>query len=174
MKGSREPETAQDQQCSNCGLWYSKRGINSHEANCDHPEWAEPMVPLEGETEGGNPPTEREGPQATPAPDDVGTSPAPDAAVDTDGGPKTPPTFEAGDDKQHDGDDVQEENDDLGDRYVPVEDYLEAFEEQNPETAQTEDYREWKRDLKSRIDVVDVEATDGTKVRGATREEVAA
>lgn len=140
------------------------------------------MVPLEGredrgnppEYPGGDPPTEGEGPETTTAPDGVGASPAPDTAVETDGGPKAPPTFDAGEDSQPEVEDVQEASDEMGERFVPVEDYLAAFESENPETAQSEDYREWKRDLKSRIDVVDVEATDNTTVRGKTREEVAA
>jgi hypothetical protein len=34
-KGSEEKEHPYDQQCPHCNLWYRKRGIESHKANCD-------------------------------------------------------------------------------------------------------------------------------------------
>lgn len=45
--GSRERESPTDVQCSNCGRFYSAQGIDNHESSCGHPEWAEPLVPLE-------------------------------------------------------------------------------------------------------------------------------
>ncbi len=90
--GSREPEDVKDVQCTNCGLYFSSKGIHSHRDSCDHPEWAEPLVPLEGESEtdgSGAPervgPTPSEGSGATDtSPEPEGSDPTPTA--ETDGG----------------------------------------------------------------------------------------
>lgn len=44
--GSREPDGIDDFQCQNCGLWFARVGLSSHERGCKHPEWAEPLVEL--------------------------------------------------------------------------------------------------------------------------------
>jgi hypothetical protein len=45
--GSYSRESARDCQCENCGRWYDRSGIKSHERNCQHPEDVDPIVPLE-------------------------------------------------------------------------------------------------------------------------------
>ncbi len=44
--GSREPEGPDDHQCQNCGRWYNRVGLQNHEPNCPHPDWADPVVPI--------------------------------------------------------------------------------------------------------------------------------
>lgn len=109
--GSREPESPTDQQCTNCGRYYSAKGIENHEKSCSHPEWAEPLVPLDegsdtpesvgGDTSEGAPTT-----QASPDPE-VSDTPA-----ETDGGlglAGPPETSEEVEDEQSPGATVVEE-----------------------------------------------------------------
>jgi len=86
--GSREPESPTDQQCENCGRYYSAKGIDTHERSCPHPEWAEPLVPLED----GSDTSESVGGDTSEGPPQTQTSPAPEASegsnptAETDGG----------------------------------------------------------------------------------------
>lgn len=109
------PQSPTDQQCTHCGRYFSQRGIDSHEANCDFEEFDVVLVPIAGQDDEGETPSgDGTDPSAT-APDDVGTSPSPDVAADTaggtqgtrtDGGPRAPPTPDV-----EDVDDVQDEHD---------------------------------------------------------------
>lgn len=45
--GSKERESPEDRQCGCCGRFFNFRGIAEHEESCPHPEWAQPLVPLE-------------------------------------------------------------------------------------------------------------------------------
>lgn len=95
MKGSKEPDAPTDEMCGTCGLYYSNRGINSHERNCDVDE---PILPLdrhedtldptgEGSPEGSDP-SDGVGtgadPEPTPPEGESDTEPA--AGTATDGG----------------------------------------------------------------------------------------
>lgn len=79
--------------CPHCGLYYSNRGINSHERNCDVEE---PILPLdrhedtpdpsgEGTTEGADPSDgvgAGDNPEPTPPEPEPDTEPATDTATD--------------------------------------------------------------------------------------------
>lgn len=165
--------------CRECGLWYSNRGIIPHTRNCPRDE---PLLdPFRPPEEGGLPADhhERPDPQGDPHADskgvgrDDGGDPSvgsshdpspPTEDVATDGGPGLPlsgppettsPTSRADRDK------------DLPDRYVPVEEYLAAVEEET-HNVDVEALREHLAEY----DVVDVQATSAEHISAHTLEEV--
>lgn len=162
MPGSKEPESPTDQQCKHCGLWFANRGIKSHEDNCTLAEYDVTLVPLAGETDEGGVPSDREGGHPTETADVVGANPTPhgpseesEAQTVTDGGKAVaPPTPTLGE-----GDDENED-----DHLRPIDEWFAAFEQANPETAETDEYREWKADK--------VETHDHVNLTDSTAEEV--
>jgi hypothetical protein len=47
LKGREERESRKDQQCVHCGLYYTDRGIKSHEEHCPLQEFDGRLQPLE-------------------------------------------------------------------------------------------------------------------------------
>lgn len=160
MKGKEEPENPTDRQCKHCGRWFSLRGHPPHEENCDFQEVDATLQPL---TEEGAAPTTHE-PKDDKGPD-PSTSPAPEPKATTDGGIREPP-----EPKRTDG--GKDKSETVPDRFLSVGEYLQRFERKNPETAQTDDFREWAADLHSRGEWVDVEETTTERVRVLQSEEV--
>jgi predicted RNA-binding Zn-ribbon protein involved in translation (DUF1610 family) len=91
--GSPERESEQDVQCRNCGRFYHRQGAQKHIENCDYPEWADPLVPIEVEDE--RPPAPGEidesdttGVESTTAPEST-AEPSAGVEADTTGGETT-------------------------------------------------------------------------------------
>lgn len=101
--GSPEAEKPTDVQCQNCGRYYSSKGIHSHRGSCPHPDWADPLVPLEDHSP--DPPEGSGRTDTSPEPDSSEGS-APNEAV-TDGGLGLagPPEPETTVDEGEEGDD---------------------------------------------------------------------
>jgi len=93
------PQSPRDQQCQHCGRWFSPRGIDSHEANCDFAGYDAVLVPIAGDGRDGAAPSAEGATQTPDSTDEDGSSPGPEP-VDadpversrTDGGPRSPPT----------------------------------------------------------------------------------
>lgn len=197
-KGSPEPEDRRDQRCEHCGLFYSVRGINSHERNCEWSEYDavhphakdvdEDPDDLEDDVdaEGSDPNAEGD----TPTPDDagVGESPEPAERVDpdtqksetedsggtpstaTDGGPRTPPTPDVDLEGRKDSPDpTSRDVDDLPERFVGVDTYLREVRSRDPDEVNVDELAT----LLESFDVVDVDATTTTNVAAYRWEDVA-
>lgn len=86
MNGKLEPDDSTDQQCSHCGLWFDKRGINSHVRHCPLKDCPHTIQDAGGKEQTGGDPPEPETPSTEPSPGD-GDGDGADPAARTDGGP---------------------------------------------------------------------------------------
>lgn len=132
--GSREPESDDDQQCAECGLWFASAGVISHERNCNLKDYDRRLQPLTcpfavmrapdvdpGEEDDEPVEAELVDEPADPdlgseivvedAPTDPGADPGGDpmeTAARTDGGPMAVPAFESDDED----DEVEDDDED--------------------------------------------------------------
>jgi hypothetical protein len=193
MSGTRTPTSPNDVQCSHCGLFFSRRGIITHERHCELQDYDVTLVPLgesdEADTLGGQrdaveananssrgtPEPEPDVDPDTPAPDDTATG-----APSTEGGASPPPspasppepepepsTGGASSDVDEPEPDPEPDEPEVGDRYVPVDEYLAGLEDDLDE----EDLAEL-REMLEEYDVVDVEETTASSITAHTFEEV--
>lgn len=189
MNGQVEPATHTDQQCSHCGLWFSSRGIFAHEENCKLKGEPYRVQPDRDDAEGTDDGTSPDGPESPddsggglpdgyPPEDDVSDDPSgsgtsPTDAVATDGGPGlglTPPSSGGADTSRADpsGTSSTPTVDELPDRYVAVDAYLEAVDEEDHAV----DVGALREHLQE-YDVVDVQETSEEHIVAYTLGEVA-
>jgi hypothetical protein len=189
MNGKVEPTTQTDQQCSHCGLWFSSRGIFAHEDSCKlkgEPYRVQPEREAGEGTDDGTLPTGVESPDDSggglpdgyPPEDDVSEDPtgsgtSPTDADATDGGPGlglTPPSSGGADTSGADpsGTSSTPTVDELPDRYVSVDEYLEAVDAKDHAV----DVGALREQL-AEYDVVDVQETSEEHIAAYTLEEVA-
>lgn len=162
--GSHEREHPRDVQCQHCGRFYRNDGIHGHEANCPYDAVDDTIVELVND--GGRDVTPS-GSSGDPSPPQDSETMGGDPPAVTDGGPQAPPEPETVDVQDDDQDDVDDQ-DDLPERYVEVDQYVEAVEEE-VDHIDTDELRSRLSDF----DVVDVEATTADNIVAFERGEVA-
>jgi len=87
------------------------------------------------------------------------------AATATDGGAQPVPMPENVPDDPNDG---------PPEKFVPVDEWLSAFEDRNPRTAGTDAWQQQAAEIRERADFVDAEKTDGREVVAVPADEVPA
>jgi len=163
--GSLEQETPRDQQCEHCGRWYRNDGITIHEENCDLEDVDAMLVELESREDRGESLTGAD-PQGSDPQDGEGVASTSEGRdVATNGGPRDPPEPDVQEDVDDVDDDPDQTVDDLPDRYITVDEYLEALHGSDVDVDALEDELE-------PFDVVDLENTGAREVRAHTIEEV--
>jgi hypothetical protein len=182
MNGSTEPETDRDQRCEHCKLYFSARGIKTHEETCQWQNFDQPHpeanVSPDPELEEGSDPSGSQNDPSSHSPDDTGAGITPDRvepdgnesdipdsggapSTATDGGPQTPPmpSIEPDQDRSVD---------DLADRFVPVDEYIASVRDRDPDHVDVDKLET----LLSTYDVVDVEETTDQDIAAYEFEEL--
>jgi hypothetical protein len=167
MTGTKNKKKPTDEMCPNCGLYYSKRGIIPHRRNCDRDE---PLLPLDrDDDDGGDGPDDKVTPEASTPTDGVGDGAPPEGSTPssdparTDGaglGLEGPPETST--------DGGRDDHGDLPDRYVSVDEYLDACRAKGLSESRVAQLREALEEY----DVVDVQKTTEDHLAASTLEEV--
>jgi hypothetical protein len=165
MKGRETPDKPTDRQCKHCGLYFSRRGIITHERNCDLQDVDGTIIPLDGS------PTESQDEDAGDVETvDVDPSPEPTEPTEptaaTDGGAKAPP--EPDYIPADPSDEPDQEDEELPDHLVPVDGYLESAREQGLSDEDAAVLEE----MLAKYDVVDVEATTSDHIAAYQEDEL--
>lgn len=164
--GSRQLEHRRDVRCEHCGRVYRNDGIHNHQRNCPHSATDGWVVPP-SEWDEGDTTSSGGGDDVNPPQDGVVSGDQPTQSVATDGGPQAPPEPDVEPVDENDQDDGDDQ-DDLPERYVEVDQYVEAVEEE-VDHVDTDELRSRLSDF----DVVDVEATTADNIVAFERGEVA-
>jgi len=162
-----DPESPKDVQCEHCGLYFRNDGIRPHEQHCNRRD-KDPFQPIRGESE---PRDEPQPEESDPTPDSEGVTASdgesPGQAVETrepatEGGtgPMEPPTPTV--------EPATDDSDELPERYVEIDDYLEAARERGLSEEQISQLR----DSLEEYDLVDTQTTTAESVTALNMEDV--